>query len=336
MKKQLGLGFVFLSLCFALNAQTQKDTIYSSITETAVVIDGVADEACWEDAEWYDINQVWMPYDATMADGDFEGRFKTSWDGEYLYVLVEVVDNMLSDDHNDPLDNWWNDDCLEIFIDEDHSGGWHEKDENAFAYHISLSYDAIDLASNGGINYKEHVDVIMDTIGENTYLWEMAINIYGDTYDHSSPEDSRVTLGGDKLMGFTIAYCDNDETTSRENFIGSVELPADKNNICYQDASYFGTMLLKGEAYVPPTAIYSSNSDVFAIYPNPANDYIMVANDANEALWCQVYSLSGVLLLEFQSMGTDAQFDISTLPVGAYSVVVKSETAQAQQLLIKR
>ena len=245
----------FIGLASTLSAQSRQDTIFNYATETAVTIDGVASEACWQNAEWNDINQVWMPYDATMADGDFEGRFKTAWDGEYLYVLVEVVDDSLSDDHSDPLSQWWDDDCLEIFIDEDYSGGWHQNDENAFAYHLSIFYDAIDLGASDGVNYKEHVNVVMDTIADNTYLWEMAIKIYNDSYNDGSPENSRVSLSNEKIMGFTIAYCDNDETDSRENFIGSVELPANKNNICYQDASYFGTMKLVGSSFVQPAAL---------------------------------------------------------------------------------
>lgn len=259
MIKKLGFGLVLLAICFQLTAQTQQDTIYNFVTTTSVTIDGIADEACWNDADWYDISQVWMPYNATMNAGDFEGKFKTAWDGNYLYVLVEVLDDVLSDDHSDPLQNWWDDDCLEIFIDEDRSGGWHQNDENAFAYHLSVFYDAIDLGASDGVNYKEHVEVVMDTIAENTYLWEMAIKIYDDTYDGSSPEASRVTLTANKIMGFTIAYCDNDETTSRENFIGSIELPADKNNICYQDATYFGSMKLVEGSYEIPAAILVSD-----------------------------------------------------------------------------
>ncbi|MFY9153072.1 MAG: sugar-binding protein [Prolixibacteraceae bacterium] len=38
------------------------------------------------------------------------------------YVLVEVTDDMLSDDHAIPTQSWWDDDCLEVIINEDRSG----------------------------------------------------------------------------------------------------------------------------------------------------------------------------------------------------------------------
>src|SRR4030042_2943211 len=91
------------------------------IHKKPITIDGQATEECWVNAGWHAIDQVWIPYNATMKEGDFEGRFKVAWDELYLYILVEVIDDSLSDDHANPLTNWWDDDCLEIFIDENRS-----------------------------------------------------------------------------------------------------------------------------------------------------------------------------------------------------------------------
>ena len=187
---------ILLSFSFYFAAcQTMQDTIFNYFTETPVVIDGQATEDCWANAEWHAIDQMWIPYGASLSADDFEGKFKVSWDTDYLYVLVEVVDDSLSDDHSDPLQNWWDDDCLEIFIDENRSMGDHERNTNAFAYHVSLFFDAIDLNSSGsGVNYKDNLDVDMDTIGTNTYLWELAIKMYSSTFNISNPEASRVYL----------------------------------------------------------------------------------------------------------------------------------------------
>ena len=82
-----------------------------------VVIDGVADDAVWQSAEWHEIDQLWLGPEYT-AD-DFSGRFKVAWSEQRLYILVEVVDDILFDSHRDPLVQYWDDDCLEIFVDED-------------------------------------------------------------------------------------------------------------------------------------------------------------------------------------------------------------------------
>ena len=88
-------------------------------------IDGIADEAIWNTAAWQNIGHVII--DNTKQGppdkNDFAGRFKVVWTSARLYLLAEITDDNFSDTHPNPLDNWWNDDTLEIFIDEDRSGG---------------------------------------------------------------------------------------------------------------------------------------------------------------------------------------------------------------------
>ncbi len=255
----------FISICIstillstAAFCQTQNDTMYTYKTQTNIAIDGSANEAAWANAEWFTIDQVWIPYEATMAEGDFAGRFKLCWDADYLYLLAEIIDDSLSDDYTDPLSDWWKDDCLEVFIDEDRSKGNHERNNNAFAYHVSLTYDAIDLSPSGPINYKDHIEVIRTTTGTDTSLWEMAIKLYDETYSSGDPEASRVTPEANKIMGFTLAYCDNDETAERENFIGSMFMTSSTANDNYITADYFGTLQLIDPEFVPQAEIIVS------------------------------------------------------------------------------
>ena len=63
---------------------TQQDTMYVYRATESIVIDGKADDPAWADAQWFPIDQVWIPYGASMAPGDFEGRFKLAWDEDYL------------------------------------------------------------------------------------------------------------------------------------------------------------------------------------------------------------------------------------------------------------
>lgn len=121
MIRNLAIIFFVILFSGSVFGQTQSDTIFNYLTKTPVTIDGQATEECWANAEWHAIDQVWIPWAAKMKEGDFEGRFKVAWDESYLYVLVEVVDDLLSDDHSNPLQNWWDDDCLEVFIDENRS-----------------------------------------------------------------------------------------------------------------------------------------------------------------------------------------------------------------------
>ena len=113
------------------------------LANVAPTIDGSGSDRAWARAQWRPIDNIWLggPLDAA----DFSGRYKLAWNQQKLYVLVEFTDDVLVDFHRDPLKQYWDDDCLEIFIDEDHSGGNHQYNHNAFAYHLSLDNQAIDI-----------------------------------------------------------------------------------------------------------------------------------------------------------------------------------------------
>jgi hypothetical protein len=321
MKKVLLTIAVFYLLTICVSAQTQYDTIYNYKTNSEVTIDGQALEDCWENAEWHEIDQVWIPYGATMSNGDFSGKFKVSWDESFLYVLVEVVDDMLSDDHSNPLQSWWEDDCLEVFIDEDRSMGNHERNNNAFAYHISLFYDAVDLNSSGqGVNYKNHIEADMDTLAENTYLWEIAIKIYDETYSSANPENSRVDLFHHKLMGMAVAYCDNDQSNGRENFIGSMYMTQSHYNDMYKNADYFGPMLLIDDTQTGLNSLEQDLDKEIDIFPIPAKNQITISsrsiNTTNSIL--TISSLTGQVLKKNVLFANKQTIDIGELDAGIY------------------
>jgi hypothetical protein len=323
----------FLFILFSINtfSQTQKDTIYVVKSPDPVVIDGSASDAVWSKTNWHPISRVWLPtYNAKMTAGDFAGKFKVAWDSDYLYVLVEVIDDMISDDHADPLQNWWDDDCLEVFLDENRSKGLHETNNNAFAYHVSTKYDAIDMDASGkGVNYKNNLKVIMDTIGTNTYLWEIAIKNYSANFNINNPEASRVLLSAKKLMGFTIAYCDNDQTTARENFIGSMDMPSDKANDNYKTADYFGSMLLVDRTDI--TQVVSIERDqpkIARIYPNPANELLTIElnGDRSETASFEIRTVSGSILKSGILKTRNQSIKVDDLVPGIYLLTVSSGT----------
>ncbi len=205
-------------------------------------IDGVADEDVWAKASWRELRYRWLGPEFT-AD-DFDGRFKVVWTEKKLFLLVEITDDILIDTHRDPLVQYWDDDCLEIFLDEDFSGGDHQFNHNAFAYHMSLDNQAIDIGTDKEArNYSHHVESRWKQHGDKV-VWELAIDIYADTYVDDSAENRPVKLTAGKVMGLMVAYCDNDGSELRENFIGSelvAEGPKDRGWI---DAGLFGSLVL--------------------------------------------------------------------------------------------
>ena len=207
-----------------------------------LIIDGAADEAIWEQARWQELKYRWLG--PAYSAEDFEGRFKVVWTAERIYILAEFVDDILIDSHRDPLVQYWDDDCLEIFLDEDYSGGEHQFNHNAFAYHMSLDNQAIDIGTDGKArNYSHHVDSRWQQNG-NKIVWELAIDIYTDDYEDGADDNAPINLSAGKVMGLMVAYCDNDGSELRENFIGSEVVLSGPKDRGYIDAGLFGSLVL--------------------------------------------------------------------------------------------
>ena len=207
------------------------------------VIDGKGDDVCWQKSDWKTLDQVWLG-DAPSKT-DFEGRYKLAWSEDYIYVLAEIQDDTLIDIHADGLDRYWDDDCLELFIDEDASGGNHQYSHNAFAYHISLDGQNVDIGPDSLFRYyPEHCTSKRITQG-STSMWEVAMAIYDDTYQDGSTTNQPVKLKANKQVGFALAYCDNDHSAERENFIGSIFVEGEDKNRGWIDAGIFEKLTLQ-------------------------------------------------------------------------------------------
>ena len=207
-----------------------------------VKIDGVADEAIWAQARWQELTHRWLGPE--YSPQDFQGRYKVVWSDRKVYILAELTDDVLLDTHRDPLVQYWDDDCLEVFIDEDFSGGDHQYNHNAFAYHVSLDNQAVDIGTDKQArNYSHHVESRWKQKG-NKIIWELAIDVYTDAYQDDSDSNSPISLTAGKVMGLMVAYCDNDGSELRENFIGSEFAPGDKKDRGWIDAGLFGSLVL--------------------------------------------------------------------------------------------
>jgi hypothetical protein len=223
------------------NNKPYKDAISVKKSNNPILIDGVPNESVWLNSEWLPIDQLWLGNRYTAKD--FSGRYKLAWTENALYLLAEITDDILLDKEPDPLKAWWDDDCLEIFIDEDNSGGNHQFNHNAFAYHIALDGNVVDMSpKETGKLYNSHIESSRVT-NNNTSIWEVRISLFDDSYiDNSNNEP--ISLSTNKNIGFALAYCDNDNSETRENFIGSVAVKGDDKNRSWIDATIFGTILL--------------------------------------------------------------------------------------------
>lgn len=268
------------------SARMQDDTVKVPEVNPVPLIDGYAMDACWSLVNWQSIDQVWIEWGTTLPATDFTGRYKAVWSSEtnLLYILLEVTDDVYIDGYvynSNPAvgGGYPNYDLPEIFIDENRSKGLHVFDgtgstgtqwgtnaENAFSYHIMVNFPedgdttsrmvACDIAGTDWshetiTNYASHFQEFMVRRSGDTTIWEMALKVYGEDYTPFNPEASRVTLSEGKIMGFSMAWCDNDEPDgTRDNFIGSVFVTKTHYNDHWMNADDFGVMQLLGSAPV--------------------------------------------------------------------------------------
>ena len=171
------LATVAAAACADSNHYDDRSEYRAPKATHELTIDGVADEVIWQQAKWHELSQRWLGPEYSTED--FEGRFKVVWTESKLYILGEFTDDILIDTHRDPLVQYWDDDCLEIFLDEDFSGGDHQFNHNAFAYHMSLDNQAIDIGTDKTArNYSHHVESRWETARQQNHLGT------GDRYLH--------------------------------------------------------------------------------------------------------------------------------------------------------
>jgi hypothetical protein len=344
MKKlKLSIKF-YLVLCISLiyvenNLLNAADKPYLAPKATvAPVIDGVVDTV-WNNAAWAPIDQLWIG--PAITTSDFSGMFKVLWTPEKLYVMAKITDDVLNTVYPGACNNIYNFDCTEVFLDEDHSGGNHQYTYNAFAYHMAANGDVCDLGTDQQNHlFRNDITVTMDTLSEHTYIWEAAIKVFDDTYVYGA-NNIPDTLTEGKLMGFSIAYNDNDGGSSRVNMIGSQYIAGTDKNVSWINASYFGDLQLVKDT----NATWVGNvkpEKSFTIFPNPAHQELSIITSkySADSYYIQILSVTGRLMMNLKFDNNPNQpttlVNISALSAGVYFLKAgNSNRYEVQKLLVQ-
>ena len=355
--------FTFLIILSSSNAFSYNYTAFR--TATPPVIDGIGNEDCWKSASWALINQ---PFDGlTLPDSaNFYGRYKVVWDASRVYVLMEITDDKLVDNRVNPRDNYWEDDCAEFFIDEDHTPEGHEcgvNAFNAFAYHIAatprdknnyINGNIVSFDSPNGINHvvdegyscntdsvlnlDDHVKVKISKNG-NKYTWELEFKIFDKNYNQYSNSNIPVTLTANKIMGFAIAYCDDDDG-NRDHMIGTIPNHNDYNGPFpfYRFTNELGTLTLNDSVLTSTTMVIEKNKFLNTIlWPNPiANTLnINIDNDTWQYIDMKILSLSGQVIFSQKVENKNTPIDVSKLSSGEYILELSNSVKIYRQKFIK-
>jgi hypothetical protein len=320
-----------LSCAETTNTSVKIDTTFINEITTLPVIDGLGDDDCWKNSAWYGINNVWINYGETIGAKDYYGRYKVVWSKKenLLYFLVEITDDYAIGGYGAGTAAIYNYDIIEVFLDENRSKGLNnvtdpstgKNIENAFAYHIYA-----DFPKKGEVNKTPVVEDIPGTRNEhfpefairgsgNFYTREFSLKVYDSTYNNSNRELSRVQLKKGKIMGLSLAYCDNDKNDGqRDNFFGSVWVPAAKYNNHWIEADDFGPAKLVST--ISDKIVENKLIPKFNLYPNPVSDFLIIKTE-NVIKEVSIIDIFGKAILR-QPLASNKIVSTHSLASGSY------------------
>jgi hypothetical protein len=381
----------FISIESWSQIYTRTDTLFIPETKQIPIVDGLNTDFAWELTDWNPIDQIWMPYGNNPSNlgqeaglqlwegaDDFTGKYKVAWSAEtnLLYFLAEITDDVFVDGYvynENPAGGggYPNYDILEIFIDENRSGGlhvfngtgsvatsWGTNAENAFSYHLAADapengevqsrFHALDIAgTNWGYpnqrvaDYASHFKDFALRKEENKYVWEFSMKVFNENYDHANQEASLVTLESGKIMGLSVAYCDNDDPNEsplrRDHFFGSVDVPLTAYNDHWKQADWFGVAKLVES---PGTSVFTKTKDQINLKVFAANGRLMVNVISQEEgkVDIRILNILGREVFkrtDFKSGGDwRKQLNIQGLQNGIYLVEIIHDNKRSTQKII--
>ncbi len=188
---------------------------YAEATQGTPTIDGEIDDV-WADANVLDINTYSMGKGAT-------GTAKVLWDKDYIYVLAEVKDPVLSK----ASPNVYEQDTVEIFLDENN--------------HKTTAYESDDIQAR--VNYDGEKSVT-DGLSTDAFVSAAAKTADGYLVEFAIP----TTLGGfnaNQVVGFDAQINDDGDGEGKRTSISNWY---DLTGMGYTDMSGLGLLKLVGEA----------------------------------------------------------------------------------------
>lgn len=297
-------------------------------TVTIPEIDGDGSDTCWNKASWAPIDQIWIGN--AVDETDYSGRFKVLWTQSRLYLLIQITDDSLRLQPAgiaDVCSNIYNYDCTEIFIDENHS-----RDANytgtykAIAYHLDTTHVCYHVGSPlGWVRLDDHLNYKMKRVSRHTFEYEYEIKVFNDSYIYGG-QNTPVVLSTGKLLGWSVAYNDNDLGSTRQNMFGSKFIDGPDKNISYFNASAFGELKLVGGTATSTSSVHQDDSAIDIIKTGD-NLWIHYSSNAiHSEVAIQLFDISGRQLVQTTAFKSEHDLEkalnISNYSKGAYLISI--------------
>ncbi len=200
MKKRL-LSLV-LGSCLAFTITTQSaqaaetdSTLVAPALSAAPIIDGTID-AAWAAIPYSQMHNKLT--NGATSDQDYSVKFKVGWKGTFVYVLIDVTDNIVA---TNPLFSNYQQDYTMIFMDLIKDSTEY-KDENSFFYRINADNTLSDGRFFNNWNAPEEGVVAASSLKTGGYIVEYAVD---------ASKFQLMSLKGGEVIGFDIETGDNDD-----------------------------------------------------------------------------------------------------------------------------
>ena len=202
-----------LPTCGIVTLAKQPKYAEATKTDTPITIDGDID-AAWADANTIDVNTYSMGNGATAVS-------KMLWDENYLYVLTEVTDPVLSV----ASANAYEQDTVEVFFDENN--------------HKSTSYETDDIQCR--VNY-ENEKTVTDGRSTDAFLSGAKKTATGYIVEVAIPHTIDA-FHSNQIVGFDVQVNDDGTGDGKRTSIANWN---DLSGMGYTDPSGFGVLKLVG------------------------------------------------------------------------------------------
>ncbi len=277
-------------------------------TNTPPAIDGAIDDV-WTQ-EKVEKHIVTSELSGTnIKKEDLSGHAKVLWDDSCIYLLAEVTDDIKVDDSPTP----YNDDIVEFYFDTNYS---HK-----------TSYDSGDVQFSFLWNDGKNIVTIPSDHSTEGIAYSYSDTPDGYIIEAKIPWETINGIPRNKKMGFDFMINDDDDGGDRDAKM-AWNAPEDQ---AWQDASLFGTVLLKDEEIITGNKNLNITSDIF-LYPNPANDNLFVKG-TDKLFKYKIINMNGKILQTDTSMQV---VPVKQLPKGTYMIEVISEGQLTRMKFLKK
>jgi len=176
-----------------------------------------------------------------------------------------------------------------------------------------------------------------------TAVREFSLIVYNDTYTDSNKDAARARLEAGKVMGLSVAYCDNDDPSEypkvRDNMFGSVWEPS-PGNLHWMNANYFGKVELVSNITSGVSDEHAVQVNSVRLFPNPASSSLQLHLDNSYLgeVSIQLFNILGQEVFRTSASKTDhllaKALVLNHLPPGPYFIQMQMGQSVFRQKLI--